>query len=544
MEVCIIGAGPAGITTVKQLLDEGHNPHCFDKEATFAGSFGLGNARRFVDSLKLTISSKFMAFSDLMPKVKSRFWGHEEYREYLGKYVDTFNLQKYFTFRATVKQVKRISDHKWKVTVEKDGRIQERELDAVAVCSGAHQEPQYPTISSQSVFEGTWLHSSHYSNETPYKNKRVLIIGTGESASDIIREVATVSSTTTVVARRAPCVIPRLMYESHLPADMFTSRVSYPSRRDKLSHWVLCFFLALLALPFVLIGKLWQKLIGENPTDAFNQIWPPHMMDNETLWSKEACLLIESWSERENSSFLNKFATKNATWIPAVVDGRAKVHFGGIECFTPTCVVLADGETVEIDVVICCTGYKQCFPFLPEHYVPDADVRNLFKHAFSPNLGHTFALIGYARPTVGAVPAAAELTARYWALLLSKKRQLPNKLSALIIRDKKYEEKQHFLSPDVRTLVNPVDFFEEMASLIGCKPSYIHTCVTDPMLFFNLMVGPIYPSRYRLVGPHAMASAREEVLSSGTAFGHYTLITLFALSTRCFFFSGMLQRRM
>ena len=31
MNVCVIGAGPSGLTTNKQLLDEGHTVHCFER---------------------------------------------------------------------------------------------------------------------------------------------------------------------------------------------------------------------------------------------------------------------------------------------------------------------------------------------------------------------------------------------------------------------------------------------------------------------------------------------------------------------------------
>ena len=32
MKVCVIGTGPAGLTTIKQLRDEGHEVTCFEKQ--------------------------------------------------------------------------------------------------------------------------------------------------------------------------------------------------------------------------------------------------------------------------------------------------------------------------------------------------------------------------------------------------------------------------------------------------------------------------------------------------------------------------------
>lgn len=37
MRVCVVGAGPCGLTTIKQLMDEGHDVVCFDKNAELGG---------------------------------------------------------------------------------------------------------------------------------------------------------------------------------------------------------------------------------------------------------------------------------------------------------------------------------------------------------------------------------------------------------------------------------------------------------------------------------------------------------------------------
>ena len=37
MKICVIGAGPSGLTTVKQLLDEGHTVRCFERGGNIGG---------------------------------------------------------------------------------------------------------------------------------------------------------------------------------------------------------------------------------------------------------------------------------------------------------------------------------------------------------------------------------------------------------------------------------------------------------------------------------------------------------------------------
>ena len=37
MKICVIGAGPSGLTTIKQLLDEGHEVQCFERSKDVGG---------------------------------------------------------------------------------------------------------------------------------------------------------------------------------------------------------------------------------------------------------------------------------------------------------------------------------------------------------------------------------------------------------------------------------------------------------------------------------------------------------------------------
>jgi len=40
MKVCVIGAGSSGLTTIKKLLDEGHDVTCFEKTMILV-AFGI-----------------------------------------------------------------------------------------------------------------------------------------------------------------------------------------------------------------------------------------------------------------------------------------------------------------------------------------------------------------------------------------------------------------------------------------------------------------------------------------------------------------------
>src|SRR5262249_3819531 len=63
--IAVIGAGPSGLATIKELLDEGHDPVCFERAAGIGGVFRFGEADgRVWESCRLTSSPLLTSFSD------------------------------------------------------------------------------------------------------------------------------------------------------------------------------------------------------------------------------------------------------------------------------------------------------------------------------------------------------------------------------------------------------------------------------------------------------------------------------------------------
>ena len=103
--VGVIGGGLSGITTMKQLRDEGHDVICFEKGTELGGVFAPDGC---YDSTMLTISNYFMAFSDFLPEEERlKFWTRREYEAYLKRYIAKFDLARFAQLRSEVKQVER-----------------------------------------------------------------------------------------------------------------------------------------------------------------------------------------------------------------------------------------------------------------------------------------------------------------------------------------------------------------------------------------------------------------------------------------------------
>lgn len=70
-----------------------------------------------------------------------------------------------------------------------------------------------------------------------------------------------------------------------------------------------------------------------------------------------------------------------------------------------------------------------------------SNMRNLFKNMVHPLLGADICFIGFARPTTGGYPAAAELQSRYIAMIYNNELSLPKNIDEVIRSDKLFYEK-------------------------------------------------------------------------------------------------------
>ena len=59
--------------------------------------------------------------------------------------------------------------------------------------------------------------------------------------------------------------------------------------------------------------------------------------------------------------------------------------------------------------------------------------------------------------------------------------------------------------------VDYIPYSDELAELIGCKPSLWRLLIQDPVLALRCFFGPCTPPQYRLVGPGAWSGAKKAI---------------------------------
>lgn len=467
-KVVVIGAGLSGLAAVKEMLEAGHDVECFEQRHDIGGVFA---DMASYDSVLLTVSNYFMAYSDLMPFDEDvRFWTRAEYKQYLDRYAKKFDLLAHINFGWRLCSVEDPQGDCCVELMSESGEVRTVVCDHLVVCSGQFQEPNIPKLPGLETFDGEVLHSSSYKSASEWSHltdKRVLFFGLGESAADVITEINEIAGPSVVSVRRHHCFSARHM-GANMPIDVHQSR-------------------------------LWHSLPAGLKADSVRALWRTYFKRYEkgSQYWLMADYIVNSLDEP------GTVATKTERIFEAIEAGL-EMDVGGVESIQGNTVTFKSGRKQDFDAIVLCTGFRLSFSFLPDDYqVPD--IRDLYLQAFHPALSDKVAFIGFCRPHQGGVPLMAEMQSRYAAMVFSGVKALPADLAGQAAADKRRWQREFYETPEVAGLVNGLRFNERLARLIGCSPK-IPNILLDPRGFYAYWNFHIWPCQYRLHGPGERSS--------------------------------------
>ncbi|GAA6168276.1 flavin-containing monooxygenase [Sessilibacter corallicola] len=476
MRVGVIGAGLSGLAAIKELKEKGFDVVCYEQREDIGGVFSDTGS---YDSVLLTVSNYFMAYSDFMPYEEDiKFWTRGEYKHYLNRYVDHFKFRDDILFNHSIDAVTKMTDNRWNLDIvnQKTGKKYSDKVDKLVISSGQFQKPNIPDIPGISSFSGEIIHSSTYKSIEQLnhlKGKHILFLGMGESAADVVTEISAIAGESTLSLRRKHVFSMRAPRGT--PIDVLQSR-----------HW------------HTLPAPLKANIVRDNWKQEINQTSDPIL--------REVGNHIISAPDEPGS-----VVTKTERIFESISNGL-EVNIGGIKKITNKKVTFNDGTEKSFDAIVLCTGFKFSVPFLdPIHKIED--IRDCYLQTFIPEFGDSLALIGFVRPQQGGVPLLSETIARYYALVLSGEKKLPTRMREKALQDKERWRNEFYETPDVFGLVNGLRFVEQVAELIGCRPPE-PTPFFQHRKFITYWFHHIWPCQYRLIGPGAREEARSKWLEA------------------------------
>ena len=353
--VCVIGAGVSGLTTVKALGDWGVDHTCFEASDDVGGNWyfrnpnGRSSAYRslHIDTSKTAISFKDFPMDERYPD----FPHHAQIHGFLREYADRFGLRERIRFNTVVERAECLPGGGWDVDGER--------FDVLVVCNGHHWDPSYPDFPGG--FDGPTIHSHHYIDPTEplaLEGKRVLVVGIGNSAVDIVSELSRkgVAERVFISTRSGAWVIPK--YVLGRPVDTIVKtnpRIPLGLQRR--------------------VARLLPRLVSGRMEDF--------------------------GLPRPNHNFLEAHPTVSSELLLRLGSGDATAKPDVAELLSDR-VRFADGSVEPVDAIVYATGYKITFPFFDPGFISaPGNVLRLYKRMFKPGRQDLcFVGLGQAIPTI------------------------------------------------------------------------------------------------------------------------------------------------
>ena len=183
-QTLIIGGGQAGLSVAYFLKRHKLDYLILDDQSKSGGSW-----LETWDSLRLFSPVEYSSLSGwMMPKGEEEYPTKDEFIHYLEKYEQRYEIP--VSRNTQVLEVLK-EEGLFKVSTTQ-GTFYSKTLVSAA---GTAQNPFIPIYPHQEQFKGEQIHSSRYKNTEGLENKKVLIIGGGNSGAQIVAEVSKVAHT-------------------------------------------------------------------------------------------------------------------------------------------------------------------------------------------------------------------------------------------------------------------------------------------------------------------------------------------------------------
>lgn len=187
VDVVIIGGGQAALSTAYFLKRKKISFIILDNQQRAGGAW-----LHAWQSLRLFSPNSWSSLSGwMMPTTADTYPTRDEVIAYLSAYEQRYQ----FPVLRPV-QVDHLEQQQGDLNVYAGDRYWRAK--AVVSATGTWGQPYIPKYQGVENFEGLQLHSADYVNAEPFKNKRVLVVGGGNSGAQILAEVSKVAETTWV----------------------------------------------------------------------------------------------------------------------------------------------------------------------------------------------------------------------------------------------------------------------------------------------------------------------------------------------------------
>ena len=239
----------------------------------------------------------------------------------------------------------RYDGERWTVEVDRDGEKLTLHPTHLVLATGMSGKPSIPTLPGQDDFAGEQHHSSAHPGPDRYVGKKVVVIGSNNSAHDICKALVENGIDTTMVQRSSTHIVRSDSLMEIGLGDLYSERALAAGMTTEKAD------LTFASLPYRIMHEFQIPLydqMRERDKDFYDRLTAAGF---ELDWGDDGSGLFMKYLRRGSGYYIDVGA------CDLVADGTIKLAHGQVSHLTSDSVVLADGSVLPADVVVYATGY-------------------------------------------------------------------------------------------------------------------------------------------------------------------------------------------
>lgn len=236
----------------------------------------------------------------------------------------------------------------WTVVVERDGREIVLKPKQLVLATGMSGKANWPKYKGQDIFKGEQQHSSTHPGPDKYRGKKVVVIGSNNSAHDICAALWEAGVDVTMVQRSSTHIVRSdTLMDIGLGA-LYSEQAVENGMTTRKADMIFA------SLPY--------RILHEFQIPLYQQM---KERDAKFYADLEKAGFMLDWGDDDSGLFMKYLRRGSGYYIDVgacdlVIDGSIKLKSGpgaGVQELTETAVKFVDGTELPADLVIYATGY-------------------------------------------------------------------------------------------------------------------------------------------------------------------------------------------
>ena len=235
----------------------------------------------------------------------------------------------------------------WTVEVVRNGKKVILKPKQLIMATGMSGKANVPAFRGKSKFKGDQHHSSQHPGPDKYKGKKMVVIGSNNSAHDICAAAWEAGVDVTMVQRSSTHIVKSDSLMEIGLGDLYSERAVEGGMTTNKADMIFA------SLPY--------KIMHQFQTPVYDAIRKKDARFYARL--KKAGFLLD-WGEDNSGLFMKYLRRGSGYYIDVgaselVADGKIKLHAGSdVKEIVKDGVLLKDGTLLPADVIVYATGYK------------------------------------------------------------------------------------------------------------------------------------------------------------------------------------------